>query len=259
MTEFNVEGFSFTPDTTERAAEMYPRIWWYNGAKQAGTNGHFYTNEREFAECPTGWTQVERYDDEVGYTADALRIAVIRKRVQAYSEDRSSGMAIKTWHPHYKPGYRLYTELLCLVEGIEEPVVWVVKGMLGKHVTSKFGLLQHHHDNIIKQAMTTWKGDGVVPPWAFWVPIKADTTDKGKPVYTDTGYGSHVTLPKLDIPLHVPREVLVGLYVGRAVLDNGLKIYQESAEWAKTQRTNDEPKVAPAPTQNQADDSVEPF
>ena len=139
MSDFNLDGFSFTPDTTERSAEMYPRIWWYNGAKQAGTAGHFYTTEREIAQCPYGWMQVQRYDDEVGYTADTLRIAVIRKRSQAYSEDRSSGMTVKTWHEHYKfnAGYRIYTELLCLVEGIHVPVVWVVKGMTGKAV---FGL-----------------------------------------------------------------------------------------------------------------------
>lgn len=258
MTEFNLDGFSFTPDTTARDAEAYPRIWWYNGSKQAGTNGHFYTTEREFAECPKGWTQVERYGDEVGYTADALRFAVIRKRVQAYSEDRSSGMAMKTWHPHYKPGMKLYTELLCIVDGIDEPVVWIVKGMLGKAVTSKFGLLAAHHDMTIKQAMNTWKGEGVVPTWAFWCPIKADTTDKGKPVYTDTGYGSTVTLPKLDIPIHVPREVLVSLYVGRTVLDYGLEVYKASAEWQKTMRTNDESQSPPAPTQT-TEDSVEPF
>lgn len=255
--DFNVDGFSFTPDTTQRDGEMYPRIWWYNGSKQGGTNGHFYTNEREFPEGLPTWTQVERYDDEVGYTADALRIAVIRRRSQAYSEDRSTGNTVKTWHPHYKPGLRIYTELLCLVDGIAEPVVWIVKGMLGKHVTSRMGILAAHSDATVKQAIPTWKGGGTVPPWAFWVPIVAPRTDKGKPVYTDTGYGSHVTLPALDMPLNVTREVLVSLYVGRELLDYGLEVYQASAEWAKTLRTNDDAPVTPAPAP--AEDGADPF
>jgi hypothetical protein len=255
--DFNVDGFSFTPDTPERQGEAYPRIWWYNGAKQAGTNGHFYTTEREFPDGIPGWTQVDRYEDEVGYKADALRIAVVRRRAQAYSEDRTSGMPVKTWHPHYKPGLRIYTELLCMVEGVADPVVWVVKGMLGKHITAKNGgLLSMHYENTVKQAIPTWKGQGTVPGWAFWCPIAAPKTDKGKPVYTDTGYGSHVTLPVRDYDPHVTREVLVSLFVGRDLLEQGLRIYQDSAEWAKTLRGNDDaPTVATPPS----DDSVEPF
>jgi len=255
--EFNLDGFSFTPDTTERSAEMYPRIWWYNGAKQAGTAGHFYTTEREIAQCPYGWMQVQRYDDEVGYTADTLRIAVIRKRSQAYSEDRTSGMTVKTWHEHYKfnSGYRIYTELLCLVEGIHMPVVWVVKGMTGKAVTGrKTGLLDGFNEAVLKPAVALWK-HGAMPSWAFWMPVAGAKTDKGKPIYTDTGFGSHVTLPTLALPATVDREALKGLYIGRTLLDYGLEVYKASAEWQKTLRTNEAPSApAPQPT----DDSVEP-
>ncbi len=67
----DLDGFSFTPDTTERSAEMYPRIWWYNGAKQAGTAGHFYTTEREIAQCPYGWMQVQRLVVEKSYGPEA--------------------------------------------------------------------------------------------------------------------------------------------------------------------------------------------
>lgn len=255
--DFNVDGFSFTPDTPQRDEEMYPRIWWYNGSKQGGTNGHFYTTEREFPEGLPTWQQVDRYEDEVGYKADALRIAVIRRRSQAYSEDRSTGNTVKTWHTHYKPGLRIYTEILCLVDGIAEPVVWVVKGMLGKHVTAKnSGLLAIHAEYTVRQAIPTWKGEGTVPQWAFWCPIAAPTTDKGKPVYTDTGYGSHVTLPKLDMDVNVTRDVLKSLFVGRELLEYGLTVYQSTAEWQKTMRGND---TAPTPPPVPSDEGVDPF
>lgn len=256
MTEFNVEGFNFVPDATERQGEAYPRIWWYNGSKQAGTNGHFYTTQREFEQCPTGFETVERYDDEVGYKADALRIAIIRRRAQAYTEVRDGGNATKTWHDHYKPGMRIYTELLCLIEGIDEPVVWVVKGMTGQAVTKKrSGLIAQHDELVLKLAAQTWKGGGVVPPWAFWMPIMAPKTDKGKPAYTDTGYGSFVTLPVLALP-QMSRDALKVLFVGRPLLDEGLRIYHDSAEWFTTMRGNDAPTTTPAPA---VDDSVEPF
>jgi len=253
--DFNLDGFEYTPDATQRDAEMYPRIWWYNGAKQAGTSGHFYTNEREFPTTPTTpWATVERYDDEVGYMAEALRIAMIRRRSQAYSEDRTTNT--KTWHSHYKPGLRIYTEILCLVEGIDEPVVWVVKGMTGKAVTGrKVGMIETFVESVIKPAQASWKS-GHVPPWAFWMPVMGAKTEKGKPMYTDTGFGSTVTLPSLALPSAIDRTALTALYVGRTLLDYGLEVYKASADWAKAQRTNDETPSTPAPA---SDDSVEPF
>lgn len=254
--DFNLDGFEFTPDTPERQSEAYPRIWWYNGSKQAGTNGHFYTTEREFPEGIHGFEQVERYDDEVGYKAEALKIAIIRRRAQAYTEVRDGDRTTKTWHDHYKPGRKIYTELLCLVEGVDEPVVWVVKGMIGQAVTKrKTGIVDVFAESVLKLAAETWKGDGEVPPWAFWMPIMAPKTDKGKPVYTDTGYGSHVTLPVLALPA-MSREALKAIYVGRELLDIGKAHYIASAEWSKTMRTNDE---TPPPAQTTSDDSVEPF
>lgn len=254
--DFNVEGFSFTPDEPQRQGEEYPRIWWYNGSKQAGTNGHFYTTEREFPEGLAGFAQVERYDDEVGYKADALNIAVIRRRAQAYTEVRDGDRTTKTWHDHYKPGRRIYTELLCMVEGVDEPVVWVVKGMTGQAVTKrKTGIIDVFGETVLKLAAETWKGDGQVPPWAFWMPITAPKTDKGKPMYTDTGYGSHVTLPALALP-QMSRDALKGIFVGRDLLELGKAHYIASAEWAKTMRGNDAPTTVTAPP---SDDSVEPF
>jgi hypothetical protein len=255
MSDFDVSGFSFTPDQQDRSGSEYPRIWWYNGSKQAGTNGHFFTTEREFPEGIAGWSQVDRYDDEVGYSAEALKIAVIRRRAQAYSEERSGDNVTKTWHSHYKPGLKIYTELLCLIEGYDEPVLWIVKGMTGQAVTKrKVGMLDVFKASVLDEAQKTWKGDGAVPPWAFWMPIMAPKTDKGKPVYTDTGYGSHVTLPVLALPT-IQRDSLKALFVNRALLNFGLEVYHATAEWQKAQR-GDTP-TTPAATPR--DESIEPF
>ena len=256
---FNLDGFSFTPDTDYRSGEMFPRIWWYNGSKQAGTNGFFYTSVREFPNGLTDpWQEVEKYDDETGYMATALRVAIVRKRVQAYSESRIGNDVTKTWHPHYKPnhGMKLYTELLCLVNGMDTPVVWICKGMTGKEVTAKNGgIISLHHDAVIELAKPTWKA-GIVPSWAFWIPIKAPLNAKGKPEYVDTGYGSFVTPPKLDLPSTVTRDTLKDLYVGRELLDFGLNLYHDSAAWSKQLRGSDTPaESAPATPIN----TPEPF
>lgn len=261
--DFNLDGFSFTPDSDYRSNEQFPRMWWYNGSKQAGTNGFFYTSAREFPNGLTEpWEQVEKYDDEVGYMATTLSIAIVRKRVQAYTETRIGNDVTKTWHKHYKPNHnmKLYTELLCLVKGMDDPVVWIVKGMTGRAVTKKGeGIVDQHHDAVFKQAAATWRAQGEIPSWAFWTTITAPTNAKGKPDYVDTGYGSHVTPPRLSLANPVNRDVLKQLYVGRELLEIGKTLYVETADWQKQLRANDEDTQTQSAPPAQSDNGVDPF
>ena len=76
---------------------------------------------------------------------------------------------------------------------------------LGK---TRFAIVDTFAESVLKPAQASWK-HGQVPPWAFWMLITGARGDKGKPVYTDTGYGSTVTLPSLaGVPATVTRDVL---------------------------------------------------
>jgi len=243
---FNLDGFSFTPDAQE--AQGYPRIYWRNGAKQAQSGGFFYASSRDFTELGAPWESVELYDDEPGFRTSTLKIAVIRKRSQAYSDELIEGNRVRTWHEHWKIGRQLYTELLCMMEGYDGLVTLVAKGLTGKALTAKnVGILPRHAELILKEAQKTWKGAGQVPPWAFWVPIGTKLNAKGKPEFIDTGYGSTITPPDLAISGEVSRDTLKNLFVGRELLDIGLEAYHDHAEWQKQLRGNEEPSAAEAP------------
>ena len=258
--DFNLDGFSFTPDAQEQAG--YPRIYWRNGAKQAGQGGFFYASSRDFAELGAPWESVELYDDEPGFKTSALKIAVIRKRSQAFTEYIPEGQKdkVKVWHEHWKLGRQLYTELLCLMEGYDGLVTLVAKGLTGKALTAKnIGILPRHAELILKEAQKTWKGQGQVPPWAFWVPIGTKLNAKGKPEFIDTGYGSVITPPDLALTGEVSRETLKGLFVGRELLDIGLEAYHDHAEWQKQLRGNEEPSAAEAPPSVHTKNTPESF
>ena len=257
--DFNLDGFSFTPDAQE--VQGYPRIYWRNGAKQAQAGGFFYASSRDFAELGAPWEAVELYNDEPGFKASALKIAVIRKRSQAFTEYLPEGSKdkVKVWYDHWKLGRQLYTELLCLMEGYDGLVTLVAKGLTGRALTAKnVGILPRHAELILKEAQKTWKGDGVVPPWAFWVPIGTKLGPKGKPEFIDTGYGSTITPPDLAISGEVSRDTLKSLFVGRELLDIGLEAYHDHAEWQKQLRGNEEP-AAEAPTTPPAKNVPEAF
>jgi hypothetical protein len=97
--DFNVEGFSFTPDTTQARTAKHTRASGGTTARSRLARRDTSTRtKREFPEALNGWDEVSRYDDEVGYMAPALRIAVIRRRSQAYSEVREGNSVAKTWH-----------------------------------------------------------------------------------------------------------------------------------------------------------------
>lgn len=241
MTFDNISNFNYQPDTSDNANE-FPRMYWRNGVKAAMTCGEFYIKAAEVnnQELGTPWISAERHIDEPAYVTPGLKIMVIRKRSQAYIETTTDGLRLKTWQEHYKAnaGMKIYTELLCYIEGYSEPVTWVIKGLTGKAVTGKnVGIVDKFHEAVIKEAQKSWK-NGTVPPWAFWTPITSAKDSKGRPVFTDTGYGSHVTPPTLGI-IPAGREGLKSLWVGEDLLRIGLALYNDTAEWQKAKRSSE--------------------
>ena len=153
-----------------------------------------------------------------------------------------NGLRSKTWEAHYKPnaGMRIYTELLCFIEGYDDLVVWPIKGLVGKAVTAKTGSVFADAKLVLAEAKKT--ASASIPEFAFWVPISAPIGPKGKIVTTSTGYGSDVVLPQYDIAVDtITRQTCVDLYVGKAMLHKAKEAYDATTTWAKDLRVNEAP------------------
>ena len=239
----DLNALNFTPDHGDTdATDGFPRIIWLSTTKTSGVVGKFYAKADVMGSMGDPWQTCDRFDDEAGYETSRLKIVPIRKRSQAYTEVTVNGLRTKTWHTHYKPnaGMKIYTELLCFVEGYAEPVVWPIKGLVGKAVTAKTGSVFADAKLVLAEAKKT--ASGAIPEFAFWVPISAPIGPKGKVVTTSTGYGSDVVLPQYDIDsATINRQTCVDLYVGKAMLEKAKGVYDATTTWAKDLRTNEAP------------------
>ena len=236
----DINALGFTPDHGDAdPSDGYARIIWLSTTKTTGIVGKFYAKAEAVGTMSTPWEAVERFEDEQGFETSRLKIIPIRKRSQAYTEVTTNGIRSKTWETHYKAGagMRIYTELLCYVEGYDELVVWPVKGLVGRAVSAKTGSVFSDARAVLTEAKKT--ATGAIPEFAFWIPISAPIA-KGKIVTTATGYGSDVVLPQYDIDVNtINRKTCIDLYVGKAMLAKAATAYADSADWAKSTHTND--------------------
>lgn len=233
--------------TFDQDQQQPPRIWWHNGNKQAKTPGSFYTKEEEIGGPPDSpWQEVEKYDGETGYVAESLKIAIIATRSQPVIIDSSGERKTYTWLTKWEKGAQIYTEILCFAEGIAEPVVWPCKGMTGKAMTGKGGILQSYEKGFLRNA-SQCVGKGL-NPWAFWLPISTKLDSAGKPAYDDTGFKSFVTPPDLFLPaMAVTQDLMNALFVGSDLYKRGAEVRVEFDSWIKEKRGN-EPVEEAAPS-----------
>lgn len=209
-----------------------PRIWFHNGDRKSKTAGSFYTKDAEF---PGGlgapWADDDRFDGETGFSTQTLKVAVLSYRSQPFSKTQDEqGRDRVKFEQHWEKGMSILTELLCLIEGNDEPVVWSMKGLTGKAVTGKGGILQQYKNGLMKDA-SRLAGQGL-PPWAFWLPVASKRTADGKIAYEDTGYGSFITPPALTLPEN-PLDALFG---GQDLIDRGEAALHQYPTWAETRR-----------------------
>lgn len=263
--EHDLMELGYTPER-EESGDGIPRISWLSTTKTKGVVGKFYARETALPSLLAPWTHDELFDDEAGYTATDLRIIVIRTRTQAYSEETNNGIRTKTWHAHWKAnaGMRLYTEILCFIEGYDDVVVWPVKGLVGRGVTaargeSIFGAMRE----VEKEARKTANRD--IPSFMFWTPITQPKDKKGRVVTIDTGYGSNVVIPQIGFDVNaINRDLCASLYVGKERMAHAAEAFAEYKDWSKEMRTNDAEEPAPAePARNVPsavdEDDVKPF
>jgi hypothetical protein len=264
--ELDLNELGYTPER-EETGDGIPRISWLSTTKTKGVVGKFYARETALPSLLAPWTHDELFDDEAGFTATDLRIIVLRTRTQAYSEETNNGIRTKTWHTHWKAnaGMRLYTEILCFIEGYDDVVVWPVKGLVGRGVTAARGeSIFSAMREVEKEARKTANRD--IPSFMFWTPITQPKDKKGRVVTIDTGYGSNVVIPQVGFDVSaINRDLCASLYVGKERMALAAEAFAEYKDWSKEVRSNDEAE-APAPTEparNVAtaidEDDVKPF
>lgn len=237
MTNFEELGTFDTSFTDDQQGDGLPRIWWHHGDPKGRPprGGDFYTRADYFADgLGAPWQEASRFSDEIGYSADTLHILPITYRVQAFVKDEAGQ---RTYLPEWVKGASLHTELLCLVEGIEGPVVWSMKGTVGKAVTDPKG-------SIFATAKRTLTLEAErrlrkrVPPWAFWLPVTT-LKEGGKVKFVKLDQGSVVTPPMLELPPHsTTEELLNSLYAGRENIERCAALREEYATWRQERRAN---------------------
>ena len=181
-----------------------------------------------------------------------MLFAPLLKRSQAFSVDDVGNY---TWHDHWQKGLKLYTEVVCLLKGFEEPVIFACKGWTaGRVVGAKNSVVSEHNEFVHKIANQTAKA--ALPPWAFWIPVGGSYNAKGEPLFVEVGNGQQKTQLH-DIVLEgikqpADRAMLTSLYVGKELMEYGLHIRNGLVEdgWHTKRRGNvaaEQPVNTPLP------------
>lgn len=208
------------------------RIIWLHGVKQAKTPGVFYAKASEFADTPTApWQADNRFDEEAGYSTAELRLAVIGWR-QQWFKPGTDGSA-PTYLTQYEAGAKKNVEVLCLVEGMDDPMVLSVSGM--NKAKPILDLIRSYEDGLLKQASRIARK--ALPRWTFWLTVRNREKD-GKTSYIDAtdssgkSYGSVVTPPAL----YLPDDAMETCFVGEEVLRRGAEMHAMYREWFGAKR-----------------------
>lgn len=223
-----------------------PTMWWYNGVKAARTPGIFYLKNESLRTPPDApWRPSARFDHEEGWEALRLHLLIICYRQQPYRivthGSPTSPRRERLYLPEWEPGAQFHTELLCLVEGIPEPVVWSCHGMTSRAVTGKHGIIATFRATILKEAEKI--AQKRLPLWTFWMPLATQRDAHQRVVYADTGHGSMVTPPALDLPQQPFPDLCDTLFAGKDRITYGYALYEQYADWRTERRSS--PRTPP--------------
>lgn len=227
-----------TPVVNDNASTT-PAIWWYNGNKPARTPGIFYVKGTVLQQEPAEpWVPSQRFEHEAGFEAPALHLALITWRQQPYrvvevvanGEKRKDRRYIAEW----EPGAQIHTEIVCLAEGIAEPIIWSFHGMTGRAVMGKTGIFNAYCNGLLREAEQL--AGKRLPLWTFWLPIATLVNAKGQVTYTDTGHGSLVTLPMLKLPDLPSTPLMDDLFIGEEWVTYGYAVRAQFESWRSQRR-----------------------
>jgi len=260
MSNENFSLAGYQPEQYADDTERYPLIYWLNSTKLGGVVAAWHTSS--FASMPDGWESVERFDnEETAFETRRLVFVPLRQRMQWYlSLDDGSTKAI----PHYMDamtaktylakhgetrqyaGVRSTTQVLAMVQGIDEPVVIQAKGLVAmklfKRPTKRAagGDIYMWINACTSLANQTKKGSDPIPHFAFWTTLVTPLTAKGKPVTTEVSAGAIVVFPQLESDTSkLTREDLVKQFIGRDRLQLAHAMYLDGEAWASEPARDD--------------------
>lgn len=224
-------------DDIPAAGALEPgRLYWLHGVRQAKMPGCFYIKDTELREPPAApWQADSRHEDEQGWSAPLLKLAIIGGRSQWFIPGEEGQRDTYVRHYEADKGMKLHAEYLCFVEGVTDPMVLSLKGV-NKTKPVKAALADYRY-GLLKQASRIAKRQ--LPPWSFWLPFEGPRDAAGKPVYeivkdsSGKDTGAVVTRPTLVLPA----DALDSCFVGGELLRWGAELAQEYAGWIKAQRS----------------------
>jgi len=242
MTTFDINDLaSFSSAYSDNApvGDGLARIHWHNGDPGAKTPGAFFLTKRNAENNSvtvhgSPWREITRQfrsgSSEDGYEARALKIAVLGVRQHDVTIDSDGVMTYvgRTPRGAARPaGWSLYVEILCMAQGLDQPVVWASKRI--KTSMAMTTLLRAYRLELL-EPIRQEKRNPNVPSWAFWLPIRGEVDAKRQPVYEKTK-GAPVTPPKLILPDGDALTMARALYVGKQLLEVGEELRKEYDTW----------------------------
>jgi len=210
------------------------RINWYNGAPMLRTPGAFFVTKRRMEALGvealgSPWREVTRVfasgEEEDGWETAKLRISPIGVRTQDCAVKTDGGLEFLTGRytkENRPPGWSIYVELMCMIEGFSGPVKWSAKRI--KTSMAIINGWRAYRKEILDEARRARKNPRI-PAWAFWVTVSSAVDAKGKPVYEDTSEGGpKVTPPMWQWPVGTTEQRIAAMYVGASLLHQGRDI-----------------------------------
>jgi len=238
--------------TEDKEKASYARIRWNNGRKvgRTGEPGQFYVKAQYMNACPDGWAESSLYPNEEGYESPDIALVPIARRTQPFTMIDGSMI----WHKHWErdKGMKLYTEIVCLMRGYTEPVIFACKGWIAGRITgAKHSVLSNHNDWVVKTANA--QAEAALPQWAFWVEFGGAVDAQKKPLFVEVGSGTQKAglhdVQLLGITEPATEAQITALYIGDELFAKAAALRAELVNdgWLDERRGNIEAEPAPTP------------
>lgn len=225
-----------------RSGDGLLRFYWMNGDPRLKTGGRFWMNVDDVTSAnivlPNPWKVVNNTfkngDSDDIYVSPALHIAPIVWRQQNFIKNASGG--VESWIEEKKFGKLgqnegIAFEMLCLVQGIEQPVVMSLRSTKASMAFAANILPDYKK---MRDEVKKSRGAQVVPPYWFWLAVRAAIKPDKSPVY-ETVNGSIITPLVWVAPENhlTDRTAWKSMYVGSELANRGEFIYLDIGKaWA---------------------------
>lgn len=246
-------------DTTAPQGDGIPRVQWRNGEARTRQPGYAYiaTKACEYYKIDPpsgdGWSETEQVfasgAGEQGYMAPATKVIVLGIRSCDIIETKMDGRVISTEYlaspadrDNRPAGWSHMAEMLCLMGGFGSQVV----NLRTKRVSASYALLnavrgiQQGFLNDVRQAFK----NPTVPMWSFWLLLRSERDQNGKPVHRPTRGGVAVTPPGLYLPSGDIREVARKAFIGRDMIEMVTEYRKQYHEWLNATPGTSVPRAA---------------